>query len=312
MKLKLAFFSVGLSVSLLNCTQDELIITDSEDSKPSSQRIMAVPSIKTVDFNNRTGAYSDYSQGEADSDFGGSVNTVGGSWDPSNHATVGNSLFRVKLAPMKHSATSGGINGSGHNFDLAVPNGGEYELKFAVRFENGFQFGRGGKIGFGISIGTGNSGGKTPPPDGGSLRFMWKSPAKYDQATNKLINVGGAYFVPYAYYSDQPNQYGDEFGKRSSFDLTTNQWYTLYMRVKTNTNTSTTSPNGAIEMRVGKGSNLTKAQMEELINKPFKWTDTPVNINKLSFNIFRGGNTIDWVTPNTGYIHIDNVSWKKL
>jgi hypothetical protein len=65
-------------------------------------------------------------------------------------------------------------------------------------------------------------------------------------------------------------------------------------------------------MRVGKGSNLTKAQMEELINKPFKWTDTPVNINKLSFNIFRGGNTIDWVTPNTGYIHIDNVSWKKL
>jgi len=62
----------------------------------------------------------------------------------------------------------------GNIVNIDVPDGTEYELSFKVKFGAGFDWSRGGKVGFGFHIGNGYTGcNKADNGLGGTARLMW-------------------------------------------------------------------------------------------------------------------------------------------
>lgn len=140
-------------------------------------------------------------------------------WDKYTDAAYPFSLAKTDLGSVtgwvdSRARTSGGTlritlekdairDEGGVQANVPLPVGTAYELDFDVKFHSNFNWSRGGKVGFGLKIGNGNTGCK-PPLDGagGSLRMMW-----YQN------NNGRVYFHPYVYYVDMPGSCGENFGK---------------------------------------------------------------------------------------------------
>ncbi|MCH5719633.1 hypothetical protein [Niabella hibiscisoli] len=76
-------------------------------------------------------------------------------------------------------------------------------------------------------------------------------------ATGSNTNAvnSGTYFRPYVYYKDMPEICGNSFGKQSK-QLTTNTWYTIKIRVKSNTGSNT---DGLVSYEVDGENLLTQA-----------------------------------------------------
>ena len=74
-----------------------------------------------------------------------------------------------------------------------------------MEFHSEFEWGAGGKCGFGLKIVNGNTGCKKPPRNraGGSLRLMWRQNMK----------TGRVYLHSYVYYEVMLEDCGDHFGK---------------------------------------------------------------------------------------------------
>jgi hypothetical protein len=116
------------------------------------------------------------------------------------------STLAVKLAPW----IVGPAGGTMSKFKL--PEATSYSVAFDLKFDSGFYFGAGGKVGFGLLVGPGYTGGDTGPT-GGSVRLMWQ----------------GNYLKPYIYHPRQLGTWGDDFGKR--FPVVAGQWYNVKITV---------------------------------------------------------------------------------
>jgi len=91
-------------------------------------------------------------------------------------------------------------------------------LSYRVRFGEGFDFVRGGKLP-GLKGGHGNTGGDVPDgTDGWSARMMWRS--------------GGA-VVQYVYHPDQPGTYGEDMAWERLF--VPGEWHQVEHRIAMNT-----------------------------------------------------------------------------
>ncbi|RYY95594.1 MAG: hypothetical protein EOO11_15475, partial [Chitinophagaceae bacterium] len=100
-----------------------------------------------------------------------------------SRTTVNGGTLRTTLARNIVGISGGTLS------KMNVPDAAEYTLSFSMKFDSNFDFSYGGKVGFGLLIGNGYTGG-TPGWDGngGSARLMW-----YKQN-------GRVYLKPYIYY----------------------------------------------------------------------------------------------------------------
>jgi hypothetical protein len=243
----------------------------------------ATYSSRTVNWENRTNQTA-YTRAQAEADFGNVSSWIDSRAYISN-GNGGGKASRVTLLPNQLSGAGGLIT------DIDITDGAAYELDYDVKFHSAFNWGRGGKVGFGFRVGDGNTGGD-PGTDGngGSLRLMWYSPNS---------NPARVYFQPYVYYRDQPGQFGNSFGKSypSSGALVKGNWYHVHMYIKSNTGSST---NGHVQIIINGTTVLDQA---------IRWTtnDSKRLIRQMSFHTFRGGSTSDWQVSSQDYIYYDNL-----
>lgn len=175
-----------------------------------------------------------------------------------------------------------------------VTNAASYTLNFDVMFDKNFDFSWGGKVGFGLFIGDGTTGG-VPGWDGngGSVRMMWYK----NTSTSPVI------LKPYVYYKDQPGTYGDDFGKTypsNGSSIQTATWYHVKIYAKSNTGSNT---DGHVTMVINGTTVLDQA---------IRWStnDAQRLIKNVCFENFRGGSESYWASPTDGKIYYDNISWQ--
>jgi hypothetical protein len=234
-----------------------------------------------------------YTAAQATTDF---LNLSG--WDQS-HAQIaaGKSGGACRATLMPNSLTDNGLYAS-----VNLPQASAYQMDYDVKFDPNFNWGFGGKIGFGFLIGNGNTGGDPAwDGNGGSLRMMWFSPN---------INSDRVYFQPYLYYKDMNggpasgDVYGDSMGKSfpTSGSLLKGQWYHVHMYVKSNTGTNV---NGHAQIIING---------IVVLDQDIRWTTNDANrlINTLTLNTFRGGGDSSWETNTTDYVYYDNLSVQKI
>lgn len=220
---------------------------------------------------------STYTANNAATDFG---NVTG--WVDSR-GMISNGNLRITL--LKNALS--GAGGVVANIDIS--DGTAYEVDYDIRFHSQFDWSRGGKLGFGFSIGDGNTGGDPGwDGNGGSARLMWYQ-----------TDAGRVFFQPYVYFKDQSGEYGETFGKSypSSGSLNRGQTYHVHLYVKSNTGSNT---NGHVQYVI---------DGTVVLDQDIRWTtnDSKRLIKGLTFHTFRGGSQDYWESATDGYIYYDNL-----
>jgi hypothetical protein len=290
MKVKLLSFTSILFALFINCKKENEIAVNGSGATPNTKPVATVYGSRTVSFNQVDGAYSSVA---AITDFG-NIDTP---FNEFGNGTISENALKIRIPKNTMSATDPTPFGDGLRYNVDIEDGEEYELSFKVKFDVNFKWSRGGKIGPGLVIGKGLSGCKPVINDGASARFMWYGTGDNTKETNIV------YFQPYLYFADQTSNCGTTFSKKS-VNLQKNKWYTLYMRVKSNTGDNS---DGAIVMKVD--------GVELYSNTSFRWTKTTSSdrlVKKMSFNVFRGGSSENWISPTDDDVYFDDIKWTKL
>jgi hypothetical protein len=151
----------------------------------------------------------------------------------------------------------------------------EAELRYTVRFEEGFDFNKGGKMP-GLCGGpkTITGGDAVNGKDGFSVRLMWRKEGR-----------GQAY----VYHMDQPSKYGDEFDFPESFRFPVGVPVTIRMQVRINT---PSKKDGAIRIWTTPLGGAEQLQLEKTGLRFRQVSD--YGIDSLLFNTFHGGGDKSW------------------
>lgn len=271
-----------LSISF-NACKKELASSDLSGNPSANAQvgINAINSTWSVNWDNYAHGTT-YTSTNAAGDFG---NVTG--WN-NNRGYISNGNLRIQLDPNALSAAGGVVA------NIDVSDGTAYEMDYDIRFHSQFDWSRGGKVGFGFSIGDGNTGGDPAwDGNGGTLRLMW-----YRNDANRV------YFQPYLYYRDQPGQYGDDFGLSypASGSIQKGTTYHVHLYIKSNTGSNT---NGHVQIVIN-GT--------VLLDRDIRWTtnDSKRLIRGVTFHTFRGGSQSYWESSTVGYIYYDNLSIHKI
>ena len=147
-------------------------------------------------------------------------------------AFSGNSLAVAYPAGMHRSANTGA------QWQLLFDRDyDEVFVEYRVKFDEGFDFVRGGKLP-GLIGGTANTGGDRPDgTDGFSARMHWRTDGSQG---SPFSNTGFANMTQYLYHPDQPNTTGEDFRwDDSDFGdwefFQSGRWYHLRHRIVMNT-----------------------------------------------------------------------------
>lgn len=159
---------------------------------------------------------------------------------------------------------------------------GELYLAYRVRFGEGFDFVRGGKLP-GLMGGTGNTGGERPSGlDGWSARMMWRT---------------GGEAVQYVYHVNQPTIYGEDFpwdaGGTRAFDAT---FHTVEHHVVMNT---PAIDDGSIRGYWDGALALDRGELR------FRDVDT-FAIDGFYFSTFFGGSDATWAATRDEHVDFDD------
>src|SRR5690606_42059200 len=167
---------LGMVVLLASCGSDDLM--ESADY-PSSQPLV-------FDLNWDAHGNGPYLEETAIKDFKALSN-----WN--NRVSIEGQAMTVTLLQDKLSGDGGIVART------SIPANDEYKLSFDVMFPEDFEWGRGGKVGYGLLMGDGNTGcDKADDGKGASARMMW-----YQDDDGRVT------FKPYLYYNDMPEDCGD-------------------------------------------------------------------------------------------------------
>jgi hypothetical protein len=167
-------------------------------------------------------------------------------------------------------------------------------IRYDIRFANNFYWSLGGKLPglLGVAPGVSPSlpaGGTYAGNKGWSGRMMWVGPKAYSWAgpTNMAVS--------YMYNPRQTGQYGDNVRWNRAFKA--NTWHRVRQCYVMNT--------------VGKANGKLQTWFDgkQVVNNTsYVYRGRKdVGISHLAWTIFRGGGDMNWASPQTDYIDIDNV-----
>lgn len=155
----------------------------------------------------------------------------------------------------------------------------ELYTSYRLRFPDGFQPVKGGKLP-GLSGGARNAGGNKPDgSDGWSARIMWRR---------------GAAAVQYVYHPDQPTAFGEDLEWDRVFP--TGQWITVETRVRMN---APGRHNGIVQTWMDGELVLDRTDIR------FRDVDS-FAVDQFMFSTFFGGSTSDWAPVKDEYIDFDD------
>lgn len=167
------------------------------------------------------------------------------------------------------------VGGAQFYADLGLPPGDTLHLSYALRFSEGFDFVKGGKLP-GLFGGTETSGGNIPDGTNGfSTRFMWRSRGKGEV---------------YAYLPTS-KKYGTSIG-RGRWQFTPGVWHRLEQQVNLN---QPGKKDGRVQVWLDGKKVLDKG------NLTFRTTET-LKIEGIFFSTFFGGGDRSWATPKAVYV----------
>ena len=158
-------------------------------------------------------------------------------------------------------------------------------LEYDLRFEDDFDFVKGGKLP-GLCGGPKTITGGDPVngKEGWSARLMWRKDGR-----------GQAY----VYHMDQPSKYGDEFDFPKEFQFQRGETYTVKIEVAMNTV-------GKRDGRLGVWINGTKL-VERL---DMRWRAVEgIGVESLLFNTFHGGSDASWAPARDCHARFGNFRW---
>lgn len=187
------------------------------------------------------------------------------------------------------------IGNNGAVLYMALPQ--DYDkacISYDVKFNAGFDWSLGGKLpgleGVAPGIQPSAPSGGHPTSEGWSGRLMWLGQGAYSWAasTNSVVS--------YIYHPGQEGQYGDNVRWNRSFIA--GKWHTVKQCYTMNT--------------VGQSNGVLQAWMDGALvvdQHDFVYrTQGDVHINYIAWELFRGGNTLDWAGDTDGYVDIDDVA----
>ncbi|MBE9069241.1 hypothetical protein IQ260_21600 [Leptolyngbya cf. ectocarpi LEGE 11479] len=222
------------------------------------------------------------------------------SWEPRDDKTWGFDNFELRpvsngpfahilrvhypagaASPSVSRQTEAPLGGAQFYGDLFLPAQTQLRLSYYIRFAEGFNFVKGGKLP-GLFGGAGASGGHIPNgTDGFSTRLMWRQ------------NGQGEVYA----YLPTSKSYGTSIG-RGTWQFQPGIWYKLEQEVKLNT---PHLANGQIRIWVNDSLVLEQGELS------FRTTDT-LQIDGVFFSTFFGGGDPSWATPQDTYIDFANFS----
>ncbi len=180
----------------------------------------------------------------------------------------------------------------------------ELFLSYRIRFDDGFDFVRGGKLP-GFIGGEGNVGGDKPTgTDGWSARMMWRT----NGSSGSPTTGDSANIVQYVYHPDQPSENeGEDFRWDDTpsaawqvFEAGT--WYHLQHRVVMNT---IGQHDGIIQAWLD-GVMVLDLQNLRFRDAPTDPDKTPLQINQMYFSTFFGGKGSQWEPTKDERIYFDD------
>ncbi|SHG15382.1 hypothetical protein SAMN05444483_105152 [Salegentibacter echinorum] len=295
------FFPVLISLisfTSIGCQSEDLSLDDNmedtlynePDPENDTTTKSSINDSRWVGFN--TGNTSINSETSAENIFD---NKISG-WDTGVAKIESNKL---KITLPERAGTSNGME-----CRLDVTDNPKYQLYFDVKFQDNFDFSRGGKLGFGFAIGDGVTGGRWEEAvnenKGGSFRVMWRG----DSAE--------PYLFPYVYYKDMQGFNGNDF-KHKKFNITDNRTYRVRLTIKTNTSASKANGYAKMEVKQSGESNYTKVWETSSIRWSGNSSASKRNIKTFYFSTFRGGKTNEWDGNNGSQsIYFDNLKWYQI
>lgn len=200
------------------------------------------------------------------------------------------------------SPNYGSTNGIVSEIDVSNTDG--YQMYFDVKFQSGFDFSRGGKVGFGFAIGEGVTGcngiDATTNNLGGSFRVLW-----YDK-----FDGNGPYLFPYLYHKDMPGTCGSELIDTNRYYITDNQNYRIRLTIKSNSSAATFDGYGKMEISTNYGSNYTTVWEDSSMRWSGSSSSWKRKITNIYFSTFRGGSGTKWNgSQGVQSIYFDNLKW---
>ena len=230
---------------------------------------------RTVDWNSWA-AWTIYGTAETESDFGNARYVGGG--DRLKIDTAGRLRFFLPAGFIGTANTGGSVRAH-------IVGKDEYTFEYAIRFDPGFPWSKGGKIP-GFSGGAGYTGGEGELArtlgDGFSVRIMWRE---------------GGRLIPYVYHAGMTKDYGDTFGKTIGYLVDgTTHLIRYYAKLNTGSNAD-----GILRIYL---DDVLKVEKTDIL---YRTDDSKIDTAHLS--IFAGGSTADWNMTADGYIRLDHYSW---
>ena len=201
-----------------------------------------------------------------------------------NNSEIVEDAERGKVLEIKYPKGSVGPNTigfSGSQFIKKLTPSNEYYLDYYVKFKEGFDFSKGGKLPGLTSGGSTYTGGNHPDNgEGWSTRYMWVKEGK---------------MLVYFYYMDMTDKYGESVFFNTS--LLPGKWYRITQRVKLNEDNL---KNGTLQVWV---------DGNEVINR----TDVRFRlwgkgmIDTFYFSTFYGGASADWAPSKDSFTQFDKI-----
>ncbi len=183
----------------------------------------------------------------------------------------------LKIAYPKGSV---GPNEGGGQFVVSLPPSEEMWLSYYVKFDEGFDFRRGGKLPGLTSGGSRFTGGRIPEEgEGWSARLMWRE--------------NGDAFV-YLYYVDMSGMWGDNLPLNRSFKPGT--WHRITQRIKLNAGDDA---DGILDVWIDGEKALSRSDIRYRIG------DKGI-IDSMYFSTFHGGSTEDWAPHVDSFAFFDH------
>ncbi|MBL9083255.1 MAG: hypothetical protein JNK76_15685 [Planctomycetales bacterium] len=210
----------------------------------------------------------------------------GGSGDFGRGTIVQDGPSQGKALRVAYPKDAVGPKTGGMQFVVPLPPADEYWLTYHVKFEEGFDFRKGGKLPGLTSGGSKFTGGRgATSGDGWSARYMWKD--------------GGKLQV-YLYHTDMKGEYGDGIYVPDA-RFTPGRWHELTQHIKLNNGDAT---DGVLEVWFDGRPALQRTDIRYRLGGRGP-------IDSFYFSTFHGGNSADWAPQNDSFARFDDFSLER-